>query len=503
MNREVSVALPPATRVRYGVLGFACALSMVTYLDRVCFAQAIGDIVKVLGLDSEADLKWALGGFTFAYAAFEVPSGWLGDVYGPRRTLIRIVLWWSLFTALTGLVGLEIAGSVLVGVVMLSVIRFLFGMGEAGAYPNITRALHNWFPFVDRGLAQGAVWMSGRLMGGLTPLIWWLLISQLGLSWRGTFWVFGLFGVTWCVFFALWFRNRPEEKPEVNEAELQMIRAGRHDTEAGHKHVPWGSLLTSPNLWAVCLMYFCASYGWYFNITYLPRFLEQQYGVSPTSSLGAIYKGGPLWLGAVACLAGGFLTDLFIRRTGNRKWGRRLFGITGHGLCALCYVACLAAPSAFTFFLSISMAAFWNDMTMGSAWAVCQDIGKRYAAIVAGCMNTVGNLGGFAANIATGFILEHTLSRHAASLGLAVNQLDPAEKAAGLLPGYQFNLVTFGIVYLLAALLWLRIDATKAVVPDVQLPPELPEDQPPIVDERIQAPQDHIKPPDDRFQTGR
>src|SRR5207244_6456960 len=126
---------------------------------------------------SWADLRDALTAFTIAYAAFEIPSGWLGDVFGPRTTLIRIVLWWSVFTALTGLVGMEVGGVVLGGVTMLVIIRFLFGMGEAGAYPNITRALHNWFPLTERGMAQGAVWMSGRLMGGLTPLLLTVLIE--------------------------------------------------------------------------------------------------------------------------------------------------------------------------------------------------------------------------------------------------------------------------------------------------------------------------------------
>jgi MFS family permease len=470
MNDSLSAPakLAPPSNVRYGVLGFACALSMITYLDRVCISLAVPDILKVLGLNSVADLKWALGGFTFAYAVFEVPTGWLGDVFGPRKTLIRIVLWWSFFTALTGLIGYEVGGGVLGGLGTLIVIRFLFGVGEAGAYPNITRALHNWFPLRDRGLAQGAVWMSGRLMGGLTPLVWFLLIVQMQISWRDAFWLFGAIGVGWCVLFALWFRNRPEEKPEVNEAERQLITAGRQDIEAGHAHVPWGKLLTNGNLWALCLMYACGAYGWYFNITYLPTFLEQQYGVEPQSSLGAIYKGGPLWLGAVACLAGGWMTDRFIRRTGNLKWGRRWFGVIGHSLCALCYLACLVAPSAFTFFLAISLAAFWNDMTMGSAWAVCQDIGKRYSAIVAGCMNTIGNLGGTLANLVTGFILQGYLNGYAAEHQVAAEKLTGAEKATAMLPGYHVNFVIFGLVYVVAVLLWLRIDATKPVMPEAE-----------------------------------
>jgi MFS family permease len=475
MNRDLSP--PPAgkepfpslqtpTRVRYGVLGFACALSMITYLDRVCFAYAGGALKDALNLSGVGDLKWAFTGFTIAYAAFEIPSGWLGDVFGPRRTLIRIVLWWSFFTALTGLVGLTF-GSWFLGLGVLVTIRFLFGMGEAGAYPNITRALHNWYPFSERGLAQGAVWFSGRLMGGLTPFVWMLLVERGEVSWRTAFWVFGGIGVAWCVAFVLWFRNRPEENPAVNQAELELIRGNRHDTEAAHSNVPWGRLLKSANLWLLCFMYFCASYGWYFNITYLPDFLDEQHHVDPKGWDAALFKGGPLWMGAIACLAGGYLTDRFIRRTGNRKWGRRMFGVIGHGLCGLCYFSCLATQkSAFLFFLAISLAAFWNDLTMGSAWATCQDIGKRYAAIVAGCMNTVGNLGGATANWVTGTILQQTLAARAAELGVSVADLSPAEKAAAHLPGYEINFVVFAAVYFVAVLLWLRIDATRPVVPD-------------------------------------
>lgn len=455
------------TRVRYGVLGFACSLSMITYLDRVCVASASSDIVKALHLGSVADLNLAFTAFAFAYAAFEVPSGWMGDVFGPRRTLIRIVLWWSVFTALTGFTGILSAPGLtfLTGPGALIVIRFLFGMGEAGAYPNITRALHNWFPRTERGFSQGMVWMSGRLMGGLTPLIWMVLVEYCGVSWRVAFWTFGVMGVVWCVAFSLWFRNRPDQHPAVNVAEQSLIDSDR-ETEAPHTGVPWGRLLTSGNLWALCLMYFCGSFGWYFNITYLPSFLEEQYGVAKTDVLGSIYKGGPLLLGAMTCLLGGWLSDRFIRRTGNRRWGRRLFGLLGHGLCGLCTASCLLAPNAFFFFLAISSAAFWNDLTMGSAWATCQDVGRRYAAIVAGCMNTVGNLGGAAAGKVTGFILQHSLSAYALSHNLDVKELSLAQKAAGELPGYRFCFVLFAVAYFVGVLLWMRIDSTSPVVPD-------------------------------------
>lgn len=479
-SAPVVSALQRPTRVRFGVLAFVASLAMITYLDRVCFGSAVPHILKALGLQSVSDLGWAFTAFAFAYAIFEVPTGWLGDVYGPRTTLIRIVLWWSFFTALTGFAGRVLPGGLFLGLLPLVIIRFLFGMGEAGAFPNITRALHNWFPFSERGSAQGTIWMSGRLMGGLTPLLWLLLVEGVVrpggdetsflvrplLDWRQTFWVFGGMGVTWCVLFALWFRNHPEDKASVNEVERQLIAAGRSHEEAGHAGVPWLKLMKSWNLWFLCIMYFCASYGWYFNITYLPTFLQEQYQVDPKSLVGALYKGGPLWVGALACLSGGYLTDRVIRRTGNRKWGRRIFGVVGHGLCALCYLALMAVPNVFFFFLFLSLAAFWNDMTMGSAWATCQDIGRRYAAIVAGCMNTIGNLGGAVAGKTTGWILDASVASYASAHGLDPKALTDAERIAGQHLGYQINFISYGLVYLIAVVLWMLVDSTRPVAPE-------------------------------------
>jgi MFS transporter, ACS family, glucarate transporter len=481
MNRAVSSppALQRPTRVRYGVLGFACALSMITYLDRVCFATVAPYIGQEFDL-SKQQMGWLFTAFALAYAFFEVPSGWMGDVFGPRRTLIRIVLWWSLFTALTGLVSPYPSWPWFAFTAMF-LVRFLFGMGEAGAYPNIARAFHNWFPFDERGFAQGTVWMAGRFAGGMSSFAVLALMihtvtpqGQAVVLWRHAFWIFGGIGVVWCVVFWWWFRDRPDQHPDVNTAELALIRgrqqavqtpkepatpelpAGKeldpftaeeemlaHEGET-HANVPWGRLLTSTNLWSLCLMYFCASYGWYFNITWLPKYLGTKYGVTQETHgfwTMSLLSGAPLLLGSLACLVGGLLTDAFIRRTGDRKWGRRLFGALGHGACAACYFLSLAASSPWLFVLAIALAAFWNDLTMGSAWASCLDIGGRYSGMVSGCMNTVGNLGGAVAGIATGLVLD-CFEPH----------------------GWTINFILFGAVYVVATLLWLRFDATKSLV---------------------------------------
>jgi MFS family permease len=492
MNADLSTppTLARPTGVRYGVLAFCCVLSMVTYLDRVCFGTAAPYIEKEFGL-SASQLGWLFTAFALAYACFEVPTGWLGDLFGARRTLIRIVLWWSVFTALTGAIHPTPARPLLAFWALLSV-RFLFGVGEAGAYPNISRAFANWFPFGERGSAQGAVWMAGRLAGGLSPLAFTALISttitpsgEAVTEWRHIFWVFGGIGVVWCVFFWWWFRDRPQDHPSVNAAELALIRGTRptipeplaepaapptsretgvvaapavtgvksapspdhpaaHGEDHSHRNVPWGALLSDLNLWTLCLMYFGAAYGWYFNITWLPKYLGSHYGVSRETHgfwTFSLLAGLPLLLGACACLVGGLLTDWFIRRTGNRKWGRRLFGAIGHGVCAVCYFLALTAHSPWLFVLFVALAAFWNDITMGSAWASCIDIGGRYSGIVSGCMNTIGNLGGAVAGVTTGLVVE---------------QFGPST-------GWTINFLSFGLVYVAAMLLWLRFDATRQV----------------------------------------
>ena len=493
------------TNVRYGVLGFACALATITYLDRVCFGTVADNVQREFGL-TETQKGMLFTAFAFAYAVFEVPTGWLGDKYGARNTLIRIVMWWSVFTVLTGLVWAEYWGP-LVAFGLLLAIRFLFGVGEAGAYPNIARAFHNWFPFQERGFAKGTVWMASRFAGGLTAFIVYalmydtifatstpevaernqqILLGAVGGSagdpwtavvaagatqsehrvshWRHVFYIFGALGVVWCVLWWWWYRDNPAEKAGVNAAEIALIQAGVQQ-HADKMVVPWGKLLKSPNLWLLCTMYFCASYGWYINITYFTGYLKDPLGIEKGDVkwtaqfwIAGLMAGLPLLVGSVSCLIGGVLTDVFIKQTGNRKWGRRLFGVIGHGCCAACYFAAIFfMKSPWIFVLLIAFASFWNDLTMGSAWASCLDIGKRYSGIVAGCMNTIGNLGGALAGVLTGKILDwHTgdLARNTEAFNIAKNE------------GWTVNIFLYGAAYALGVVCWFWFDATKPIEPE-------------------------------------
>lgn len=458
------------TRIRYGILGLLSFLSMITYLDRASFPNAQKQIQESLGFTDVSQLALAIAAFNLAYALFEVPTGYLGDVFGPKKTLIRIVLWWSAFTAITGLAGLTLGGGITFGFWTLVVVRFLFGIGEAGAYPNITRALHNWLPLSERGLAQGIIWTSARIMGGLTPLLWLIFVTKLEIPWRMVFFFFGLVGVLWCLAFSWIFTNDPATNPSINDEEKKLISLGKAgEAEQAHSHIPWGRLLLNKNMVFLCAMYFCLNFGWYFNLNYLPAIMGEQFQIKPEDWLGALYKGGPMLLGAFGCFLGGLATDWLVRKGKTRTWARRLPAVLGNIACALCYFSALyflKIKDPMFFAISIAFAGFCNDLTMGATWATCQDIGRKHAAIVSGFMNMIGNLGGFVVTILTGKILEWSKLAY----GNGSLDLKGADLAAAQFPGYQLNLVLFGLVYLLGAACWFGINAQKPILAEDESP---------------------------------
>src|SRR5438552_861370 len=254
-----NLATHQASRGRYTLLRLTLALSIITYLDRVAISSAALVMRGELHL-TVVQMGWVFSAFTFAYAVFEIPSGWLGDVIGPRKVLTRIVLWWSAFTIATGMAW---------NFASLIVARFLFGVGEAGAFPNISRSFAKWFPTRERGSAHGVVFMGTRLGGAIAPpIVAWLMGS---VGWRQSFFVFGAIGVIWCVFWLRWFHDDPAAHPSVNKQELEIIQKGIAQT-ARHSF-KWSQLL-SVNLLFICLMYFCNGYTLYFNLPWLLYFLR-------------------------------------------------------------------------------------------------------------------------------------------------------------------------------------------------------------------------------------
>jgi sugar phosphate permease len=430
------------TRVRYGVMAFLCSLSFLTYYDRVCISRAQQDIQLDLGLE-DGQLAIVFGAFSLAYALFEMPSGWLGDRYGARGTLTRIVLAWSFFTALTGAAT---------GLTMLVAARFLFGAGEAGAYPNMARIQGRWLPHNARALAGGLLWLAARWGGAFAPLIFgsmillfnstWFHTTIAGLPgieavspWRLGFFVAGLMGVVWCFFFYTWFRDDPAEKQTVNAAELQLIREGSAPTEVTTHHAPgvWKSLLRSRSLWALAIYYVLGSTVWFFFITWLPRYLNDvhQYNFKESQ----LVSGLPLFCGGISCLVGGWVSDRLFRATGRKYFGRALCPMGGVLVAAAAMLLVEHAQSATQAVILMCITAAAFDFGQAANWATMVDIGGKHAGMSTGFINMVGNLGGAISPLLAEWIFNGF--------------------------GWPTLFVVYAAMFVLAGSMWLFIDPTK------------------------------------------
>ena len=377
------------TKVRYWVVFFAVTLSIVTYIDRVALSLTQKNIAKDLNI-SDKQMGLVFGAFAVAYALFEIPSGFMGDRMGPRRVLMRIVLWWSAFTALTGAAF---------NFMSLFTTQLLFGAGEAGCFPNITRAFSTWLPRNERVRAQGIIWLSARWGGAFTPL---LLVGLFRfLTWRQAFAAFGLLGVIWAIGFFVWFRDRPAEKAGLNEAELELLR--NNPPPAPHAGMPWRMFLRSKTILLLCAQYFVLSFSWYFLITWFPTFVDERFHVNVATS--TMLKVMPLFFCGLGSLFCGFIFAPLSRWVGSVKKARRLLAITGFFGASMFTLLAAFQHEALYAVLAVALANFCNDLVMPTSWGTVMDVSHSYSGTIAGAMNMMGNLGGALYGPVTGFLL--------------------------------------------------------------------------------------------------
>ncbi len=413
-------------KYRYRVLAMLFLLSIITYIDRVCISVAGPAMQK--DLDIPPDLwGWVVGVFAISYAAFEIPSGALGDRIGPRKVLTRIVIWWSAFTSLTGAVS---------NYFLLLATRFLFGAGEAGAYPNSSSSISRWFPTTERARAQGIVWMASRAGGALSPLL--VIPIQMRWGWRASFWVFGFIGVIWAVVWYTWYRDTPREKPGVSQEELEEIEGGRGAPARAHHGLPWKQVLRKGNFWTILLMYHTYCWGSYFFLTWLHTYLAKGRGFTPQEL--QLWSPLPFIFGGTANFCGGLASDFLVKRLGLR-WGRRTVAILGLGASAFFMLMTALVESKIAAVILLSLAYAGSDFMLPVAWAVCLDIGRKYAGAMTGAMNTAGQVGSFLSAVAFGYLVRWFGSYNA-----------PMIPMAGML--------------LISAALWLRIDPNEELVPE-------------------------------------
>ncbi|MBS1828171.1 MAG: MFS transporter [Acidobacteria bacterium] len=413
------------TRVRHIVLWLTVAAYMITYMDRVVIASAAPSISKEFGF-SMATMGGILAAFRWGYALFQIPGGWLGDRFGPRRALTAIVIWWSVFTSLTAAAWGEFS---------MRAFRFLFGVGEAGAFPIATRSLSRWILPTERGYAQGITHAGSRIGAAFTPpIVVWLIVTY---GWRMPFFVFGALGIVWAAVWYWYYRDTPELHSAVNQAELDLIRGasgGARKRET--KDVPWRAILSSRNLWVLCSMYFCYGYCLSVYLDWFPTYLNKHRGFN-LKEMG-FYASLPLFAGTAGDLLGGWISDWIGHRSGDLRFARKVVAMTGFLMAAAGIIPATLTSDAVQSVIFSCVAVFGLELTVGVSWAVPLDIGGDYAGSVSSVMNTFGNIGGAISPTALAFLVESYGWNH------------PFLVAAGMC--------------VIGALLFWRIDASKPIL---------------------------------------
>ncbi len=379
---------------RFRVMILMYFLILITYLDRVTIS-IVGVRIKSAFHLSNTQFGMVLSAFVLAYAIFEIPTGILGDRIGQRKVLLRIVIWWSVFTALTGAVN---------GLTSLIAVRFLFGMGEAGAYPNGCGAISHWVPKTETSRGMAWLGMGAPTGAALAPLIVVPIAAAYG--WRTPFFLNAILGLIWVLICWSWFRNYPREMKGITKEEKDLIE--NNSSSLKHSHVfPWKEILRNPMLWALFLSYFCIQWANYFFVAWMPNYLqdgkhfsEDQMKISMSLASSS---------GILAAFLFGIISDRLIKIKG-RAFTRKSTALIPFGLMALAiFISARAADHALITTCFIT-AHFFLVIIVLTCFSVCIDIGGHRVSTLTGVMNFCGQSGAFLMSLIFGRIVDATHS---------------------------------------------------------------------------------------------
>ncbi len=396
----VASAAAKATKTRWVVLFLISLMYLICYMDRSNISVAQPEIAKQFGLSKSA-MGLVLAAFTWAYALGQVPAGWFGDRFGPKRVLTVIMTLWSATAVMTGAAF---------GFGTLFGARFLLGLSEAGAFPVASRGMQLWFPRVERGRIQGTTHFFSRFAVAITPFIAGSILLAFG--WRAIFYIFGSLGIVWAIGFSLFYRNLPEDHNGVNRAELARIRGVNPDGTIKQPAVtqlatPWKRILLSPNMWFISLGYFCFFFGTNFYLTWYPTYLREHLHMT-IRSLG-IWGSVPLFAGMAGDVVGGSISDMIFKTTGKAKLARRVVAAPGFILASTFVIPAALTSNTFRSILFLAASFFFLEWVIGPAWAVPMDVGGQFSGTVTGVMNMVGALGGASTAVVYGSLFNRGL----------------------------------------------------------------------------------------------
>jgi sugar phosphate permease len=383
------------------VLGLLCLMYLITYVDRVNIATAAGAIQRELSL-TNTRLGLVLSAFGYPYLLFQVFGGWIGDRFGPRKTLFTCGLIWAAATILTGLAGTF---------AMLFLVRVLLGVGEGATFPVATRAMQNWTAAGRRGFAQGITHAFARFGNAITPpIVAWLIAL---LTWRGSFVVLGCCSLVWVVAWVWYFRDNPADHAGITSEELQQLPNRGLRSTAERPKVPWRRLTI--RMLPVTIVYFC--YGWtlWLYLNWLPSFFLHEYKLDIPKS--ALFSSAVFFAGVAGDLLGGTISDRVLRRTGNVRRARHTVVIGGFLGSFLCLIPIFATRDLTLIVLSLAAAFFFAEIVIGPMWAIPMDIAPKYAGTASGLMNTGSAAAAILSPLAFGFVADLTGDWHLPFLG--------------------------------------------------------------------------------------
>ena len=372
------------------VLGLLCVMYFITYVDRVNVSTAAIQFSKEFSL-SNTQVGFVFSAFAYPYLLFQIIGGWVGDRFGPRRTLTICSFLWAGATVLTGLAG---------GLVSLVVARVLLGLGEGATFPTATRAMSNWTPAGSRGFAQGITHAFARIGNTVTPpLVTWLMLA---ISWRASFFILGAVSFLGALAWVWYFRDNPRDHASITAEELSKLPAYVGVKES--PKVPWGPL--AKRMAPVTVVYFC--YGWtlWLFLSWIPQYFLHNYQMKITSS--ALFAFGVFFAGVLGDWLGGQTTDWLLRRTGSLTKARSL-------MVVVCNLAALGSLLPILFVHDVTLAAiclsggfFFAEMTIGPMWSIPMDIAPKYSGTASGIMNSGSALAAIISPVVGGWIIDLT-----------------------------------------------------------------------------------------------